>query len=251
VHTTQLEKEETLGTSYFDCFRGTNLRRTEIAMGAFLAQITNGGAFAYSPTYFFEQAGIGSNASYGISLGGTGLAFCCTCISWLFINKWGRRPIFLTGFCILIFCLYLIAILACVPQSAGIKYVQAALCLVWLGSYSATLGPIVFTIVAEIGATRLRTQTVVLGRSFYYVTNIIGQVLEPYMMNPNQWNFKGKTGFFWGTASLLTAIWAYFRLPETKDRTFEELDILFLKGVSARKFAKASMEDDEEFERNH
>jgi MFS transporter, SP family, general alpha glucoside:H+ symporter len=50
VHTTELEKEMEVGSSYLDCFRGTNLRRTEIACGAFLAQITDGGAFAYSPT---------------------------------------------------------------------------------------------------------------------------------------------------------------------------------------------------------
>lgn len=50
VHTTELEKEMETGSSYLDCFKGTNLRRTEIACGAFLAQITDGGAFAYSPT---------------------------------------------------------------------------------------------------------------------------------------------------------------------------------------------------------
>lgn len=251
LHTTELEMQESLGTGYLDCFKGTNLRRTEIACFAFLSQITDGGAFAYSPTYFFEQAGIDANASYGIGLGGTGIAFIGTCISWLFINKWGRRPIFLVGFCILVAALYLVAILACVHQSTAIKYVQATLCLVWLGAYSMTVGPIVYTIVAEIGATRLRTKTVVLGRSTYYVANIVGGVLEPYMMNPTEWNWKGKTAFFWGTLSLLTTIWAYFRLPETKDRTFEELDILFLKGVSARKFAGASLEDDQEFEGGH
>jgi len=83
VHTTNLEKEEGLNTGYLDCFRGTNLRRTEIACCAFLSQITDGGALAYSPTYFFEQAGIGANASYGIGLGGTGIAFIGTCISWV------------------------------------------------------------------------------------------------------------------------------------------------------------------------
>jgi len=107
----------------------------------------------------------------------------------------------------------------------------------------------VYTIVAEIGATRLRTKTVVLGRSTYYIGNIVGGVLEPYMINPTHWNLKGKTAFFWGTASLITTIWAYFRLPETKDRTFEELDILFLKGIPSRHFAKASLDDDETFER--
>ena len=205
VETNELEKEEKLGTSYFDCFRGTNLRRTEIACFAFLSQITNGGAFAYSPIYFFEQAGISAAQAYDIGLGGTGIAFVGTCISWFYISKWGRRPIFLTGFYVMIFCLYLIGILACIPhQGTGIKYVQATLCLIWLGNYSMTVGPIVYTLVAEIGSTRLRTQTVVLGRSFYYLGNIVGGVLEPYMMNPSAWNWKGKTAFFWGTLSTLT-----------------------------------------------
>jgi SP family general alpha glucoside:H+ symporter-like MFS transporter len=254
VHTTRLEEEEKLGTSYFDCFRGTNLRRTEIACGAFLSQITDGGAFAYSPMYFFEQAGISTDASYGISLGGTGIAWIGTCISWLYMARWGRRPIFLVGFAILVSVLYLIAILDCVPghekPGSPIMYVQATLCLIWLGSYSMTVGPIVYTIVSEIGATRLRSQTVVLGRSTYYLGNIIGGVLEPYMINPTQWDLRGKTAFFWGTLSLITTIWAYFRLPETMGRTFEELDIMFIKGVPARKFSEQDLDFNEEFDRD-
>jgi MFS transporter, SP family, general alpha glucoside:H+ symporter len=47
---------------------------------------------------------------------------------------------------------------------------------------------------------------------------------------------KGYTGFVWGSTALLVAIWAYFRLPETKGRSFEEIDMLFNNGVPARKF---------------
>lgn len=38
------------------------------------------------------------------------------------------------------------------------------------------------------------------------------------------------------------AVWAYFRLPEPKGRTYEELDILFAKGISARKFHKTRVD---------
>jgi SP family general alpha glucoside:H+ symporter-like MFS transporter len=34
----------------------------------------------------------------------------------------------------------------------------------------------------------------------------------------------------------LTLIWAYFRLPETKGRTYEELDLIFAAKVPTRKF---------------
>lgn len=60
-------------------------------------------------------------------------------------------------------------------------------------------------------------------------------------------NLLGKTAFFWGTLSLITTIWAYFRLPETKGRTFEELDILFLRGVNARAFADADMSEETDY----
>lgn len=38
------------------------------------------------------------------------------------------------------------------------------------------------------------------------------------------------------------ATWAFFRLPEPKGRTYEELDILFANGVSARKFSKTDVD---------
>jgi len=199
IQTDKLEKDEQEGTTYIEAFKGTNRRRTEIACMTFLSQVTNGGALCYSATFFFEQAGIAPNVGYGIALGGTGIAFVGTCISWLILTKYGRRPIWVWGFLFLVFDLYLIGILACVPkQTDALSYAQAALSVVWLGSYSMTVGPVVYTIVAEIGSTRLRTQTVVLGRSTYYVANLIGGVLQPRFMSPTAWNAKGKTvSCFW------------------------------------------------------
>jgi len=56
-------------------------------------------------------------------------------------------------------------------------------------------------------------------------------------MNPTEWNLKGYTGFIWGSTTFLTLVWAYFRLPESKGRSYNEMDILFGKKLSARKFA--------------
>ena len=40
----------------------------------------------------------------------------------------------------------------------------------------------------------------------------------------------------------MIAVWAYFRLPETKGRTYEELDILFAQKITARKFASTHVD---------
>ena len=64
IYTDNLEKELTVGTHYRDCFKGTELRRTEIACFTFAAQVLSGGNFAYNSTYFFKQIGLDSNTTY-------------------------------------------------------------------------------------------------------------------------------------------------------------------------------------------
>ncbi|KAJ4131776.1 hypothetical protein NW768_005973 [Fusarium equiseti] len=251
VHTNKLEIEERSGTSYWDCFRGSNLRRTEIACMGFLSQITNGGALCYSGSFFFQQTGISAETSYGIALGGTGIAFVGTIVSWFYIYKFGRRTIWLTGFTCLVVILWTIGFLALPKQNQPLAWAQSILCIVWLGAYSMTVGPIIYTIVAEIGSTRLRTQTIVLARSTYYVGNIVcGGLIQPEMLAPGSWNLKGKTAFFWAGLATLTLIWGYFRMFETKDRTFGEMDFMFQKGVSARKSAKYQINESEFFMSN-
>jgi len=57
------------------------------------------------------------------------------------------------------------------------------------------------------------------------------------MINPQAWNPKGYTGFIWGGTCFGMFVWAYFRLPETWNRTYHELDIRFAKKVPTRQFA--------------
>jgi len=41
---------------------------------------------------------------------------------------------------------------------------------------------------------------------------------------------------------MLCIIWCYFRLPETKDRTFGEIDLLFEHKVPARKWKSTKVD---------
>ena len=56
------------------------------------------------------------------------------------------------------------------------------------------------------------------------------------MLNPTAWNWSARTGFWWAGWCSLCLLWSYFRLPEPKGRTYGELDALFERRVSARKF---------------
>jgi SP family general alpha glucoside:H+ symporter-like MFS transporter len=78
VHTNRMEAEDTMGATYIDCFKGINLRRTEIVCIAFAGQILSGSSFAYTPTYFFTTAGLPTEASFSLGLGAKGFAFIGT-----------------------------------------------------------------------------------------------------------------------------------------------------------------------------
>jgi MFS transporter, SP family, general alpha glucoside:H+ symporter len=68
------------------------------------------------------------------------------------------------------------------------------------------------------------------------------------MLNPTAWNWGAKAGLFWVGMNILNLTYAYFRLPETRGRTYGELDLLFEHKVSARAFAST---DVDQFPRNY
>ena len=57
-HTNELEKEIDSGTRYIDCFRGVNLRRTEITCAVWVIQAASGASLIGYAAYFFQQAGL-------------------------------------------------------------------------------------------------------------------------------------------------------------------------------------------------
>ncbi|KAF2183540.1 sugar transporter [Zopfia rhizophila CBS 207.26] len=212
IHTNELEKSVDEGTSYLDCLKGIDLRRTEIACMVFAAQPFCGSAMGGAPTYFFVQAGLPTSISFQMSVGGLGLASVGTIVSWWLMHKFGRRTLR--------------------------NYAQASLMLLWLLVYYLTIGPICYAIIGETSSTRLRNKSVCLSRIAYYLAQIITYVVNPYMLNPTAGNWKGKTGFVWGSCAFGFFLWTWFRLPEMKDKTYEELDILFARRIKARDFAK-------------
>jgi SP family general alpha glucoside:H+ symporter-like MFS transporter len=239
VHTNELEKSYDENTSYLQCFKGIDLRRTEIACMAFAAQPFCGSAMAGTPTYFFVQAGLPTSISFRMSIGGLGIASVGTIISWFLMSYLGRRTLYLWGLGGLTAILMVTGFISVgASHSSAGNYAQAAMMICWLFIYYMTVGPICYAIIGEVSSTRLRSKSVCMSRIVYYVAQIICNVVNPYMLNPTAGDWKGKTGFFWGGCSFVFFIWTFFRLPETKDKTFEELDILFANRVPAREFAK-------------
>ncbi|OLN88135.1 Maltose permease MAL31-like protein 1 [Colletotrichum chlorophyti] len=240
--TNDLEEKHQTGTSYWDCFRGVELRRTEIACMAFAAQVLSGSNFAYNSVYFFQQVGLQTQDTYNLNIGGTALALAGTFFNWFaLMPRFGRRRIFLWGMFTMSVILFVIGVLdeftySSSTLSKAIGWAQAALTLVWTFIFQLSVGQLGWAIPSEVGSTRLRQKTICIARFAYYVMNLLASTIQPYFINPNSLNLKGKTGFIWGSTAFCTFVWAFFRLPETKGRSYQELDYLFHRKIPTRLF---------------
>ncbi|KAF2964196.1 hypothetical protein GQX73_g9372 [Xylaria multiplex] len=198
VHTNEIEKDMLAGTSYSDCFRGVNSRRTCINCLITTSQALCGaGLMAYS-TYFYLQAGLPTQLSFTLSAVQYALGFFGTLLSLPLVSYFGRRTLFVTGLFILTTILSIIGFLAVWDERPSISLAIGSFLLAFVFAYNCTVGAPGYVLVSEIPSTRLRSKTLVISRTLYNILCIVNSIIIPYMLNPTAWNWKGKTGFFLG-----------------------------------------------------
>lgn len=187
VHTTALENQITAGASYWDCFKGIDLRRTEIVCMCWAIQNMSGNSFSGYSTYFLEQAGLDSSKALSFALG----QYTINCVgvfgAWFLMARGiGRRKLYLFGLCGLFTMLLILGFLGLVPQSQNNAASLAAgsIMLIWAACYQLSVGTVCYSLVAEMSTRRLQIKTIVLGRACYNIIGIITSVLTPYMLNP-------------------------------------------------------------------
>ncbi|KAJ5198713.1 uncharacterized protein N7498_007830 [Penicillium cinerascens] len=244
IETTKLEMAMTEGAPFIDCVRGTNAWCTEIGCIVWTSQVLSSFAITSYATYFYEQAGLATSDAYKMSVGQSGLHFLCTLLSVLITGNFGSRPVLFCGYIGMGTSTLILGIMACVHQTSVLGYGESAMYLLWYVFYELTLGPLAFIIVGEISSTRLRSKSISLARNAYNVANVFSSSVVPYTLNPTEGKWKGKTTFLAAGFTVILTIWAYFRLPESQGRTYEELDILFSKNLKAWEFMNAQIDDD-------
>ncbi|KAL2195314.1 general substrate transporter [Corynascus similis CBS 632.67] len=240
-HTNELEKNMKEGVRFRDCFKGIDLRRTEIVVGVWLVQTLGGQNLMGYFAYFLTQAGMDSSNSFTLSLCQYALGMIGTAGSWFLMAKVGRRRIHFGGLCAQLTLLIIVGCLSFGQTKASVWAIGAML-IVFTFVYDFTVGPVTYSLVSELSSTRLKAKTIVLARAAYNASNIFVNVMTNYQLSSTAWNWGARTAFFWAGSCLLSTIWVFFRLPEPKGRTYAELDLLFEQRVPAREFAKTKID---------
>jgi SP family general alpha glucoside:H+ symporter-like MFS transporter len=116
------EEEKALGgSSYWDCFKGSNLRRTEIAFAVWSIQAFSGLPMSAYNTYFFEQAGLPDSSAFSMSIGNSCMGIAGTILSWFLLTWFGRRTIFIGGLVTMCFILFIIGFVSLAPRPTIVR----------------------------------------------------------------------------------------------------------------------------------
>lgn len=236
-HTNEVEKYlHNDSLSYADCFKGTNLRRTEIACMVWATQALCGLSLAGWSAYYLEQAGLNVANAFNLSIGMYGFGIAGGFVSWALLPRVGRRRLYLIGLMIMLVILIVCGSVGAAVTGPGGSWTVGSLLIVLTGVYDVTVGPVCYVLVAEVPSTRLRAKTVVLARVVYNVVSLVTNILTARMLNPTAWNWAGKSNFVYAGTNIICIVWCYFRLPETMGLSYLELDILFEKKAKTKKF---------------
>ncbi|KAK9774667.1 hypothetical protein SCAR479_08752 [Seiridium cardinale] len=237
--TDRFEKQTQAGANYWHCFRGSDLRRTEISAMVCITQAFCGVPFMGYSIQFMQRAGLDTDDAFNLNVVQSCVGFIGCIIAWWVMTYFGRRFLYLSGLSSMFVILMVIGFLGLAPEhNSAASWAVGALIIFMLFLFQLSLGPTCYTIFAEIPSTRLRIKTVVIARASYNSAVFINNAIMPKIVGRNDWNWGAKGGFFWAGVDLLFLAWTWFRLPESKGLSYAELDLLFEHKVPTRQFSE-------------
>ena len=237
-------RRESAGTSYLECFRGSNLRRTIISIAPLSIQALCGVTFVINYTaYYLELAGFSAQKSFQVQIAQVVVCMVGNVTSWFLIDRTGRRNLTFYGLSVLTIMLLITGGLASAnTHSCTVGTVALLVLYCWV--YNLSLGATAYALVGETSTPRLRAKTVAIGLFLQNGLYLMWAFVLPYLFNPDKANLGAKVTYIFGGLSVFSLVYLWFYQPETAHRSFRDLDEMFEKRVSAKNFKKHQTEGD-------
>ncbi|KAI0472455.1 sugar transporter-domain-containing protein [Xylaria cf. heliscus] len=195
---------------------------SEIVM--FMQQFCGVNAIAYYSTQIFIDSDFSTKAALAASLGFGAVNFLFAIPAFYTIDTFGRRKLLLTTFPLMSLALFYTGFSFYIPKGIG-RVANVALGIYLFGVvYSPGEGPVPFTYSAEAYPLYIRPFGMSLATATTWLFNAVISITWPSLVQA--WTNAG--AFSWYAAwNLVGWIAVLLFVPETKEKTLEELDAVF------------------------
>lgn len=244
--------------SFLACFKGTNLRRTLVSTIPFSMQNFVGGPLMFNAAYFFKTIGMTNAFQSNLIISCVLLAGILA--SFYLVDKAGRRPLLIMGGIVMCACDLIVGGMGVLGINGPRGEATVALVSIWVLAYSLSCGPIGWMSLVELSTPVLRTQTAGIAAILQSLNGLIFNYCVPLMLSDQYAGWGAKTGeycvstplttgFFFGPLAAIFTVLVWFAVPESKGRSYTELDELFERRLPAWRFKNAITSVQEERER--
>src|ERR671917_1737307 len=182
----------------------------------------------YAPTILqgvgFSEGGAIAATALGVGVVNVGFTILAVRI----IDRAGRRPLLIVGLIGMVVSLALLGVVYATGGFGGAAGVLATVCLgLYIASFAISLGPVFWLMISEIYPLNIRGKAMSVASLANWGSNWLVALSFPVLLAT-----LGGAGSFWLFAALGIVAWffVYFRVPETKGKTLEEIEADF-RGV--------------------
>ncbi len=173
-------------------------------------------ALYYAPR-IFESMGAAKDASMlqTIIMGLVNVIF--TVVAIMTVDKWGRKPLLITGSIGMAIGMFAISALS-FNNIIGLS--TLAFIIIYTASFMMSWGPICWVLISEIFPNKIRGQAVAIAVAAQWIANYLISSTYPPMMEFS----GGMTYGFYGLMAVLSALFVWKMVPETKGKSLEEME---------------------------
>lgn len=173
-------------------------------------------ALYYAPR-IFETMGADKDASMmqTVVMGGVNVIF--TILAILTVDKLGRKPLLMMGSVGMAIGMFALALFSYfeIISSATLVFI-----IVYTAAFMMSWGPICWVLISEIFPNNIRGKAVAIAVAAQWITNYIISSTGPSMLEYS----SVMTYSFYGVMSVLSLLFVWKMVPETKNKTLEEIE---------------------------
>ena len=178
-------------------------------------------ALYYAPR-IFESMGAAKDASMlqSVVMGLINVIF--TVVAILTVDKWGRKPLLYMGSIGMAIGMFAIGALSFFNI---IGILTLVFIIIYTASFMMSWGPICWVLISEIFPNKIRGKAVAIAVAAQWAANFLISSTYPALMEIS----GGGTYCFYGLMSVLSFIFVWKMVPETKNKTLEQIEKLWSK----------------------